>query len=252
MSNVVSEAVILMAGSGSRLRHAGENRLKPMLPILGRPLISYTFDALANAGIKKINAIVGFESERLRAGIAQLVPREIELSFIDNPNWQKQNGISLLAAAAHVTAPFLLTMADHLFDRAIVDLIIQNAAANELTLAVDKKIDAIFDLPDAMKVRTQGNRVTAIGKDLTNYNAIDTGLFVCPREIFNYLERAKSRSRGSDCSLADGVRLMATEEKVRAIDIGNGWWQDVDTVEMLEGAERQMQTLPQFNKATIA
>ena len=53
-------------------------------------------------------------------------------------------------------------------------------------------------------------------------------------EIFDYLERAKSGSRGSDCSLADGVRLMAGDDKVRAIDIGDAWWQDVDTPQMLQ------------------
>ena len=42
----VREAVILMAGSGSRLRSAGQNCLKPLLSFLGRPLISYTLDAL--------------------------------------------------------------------------------------------------------------------------------------------------------------------------------------------------------------
>ena len=45
---------------------------------------------------------------------------------------------------------------------------------------------------------------------------------------------------GSDCSLADAVQLMAGDEKVRAIDIGDAWWQDVDTPQMLKYAERQM------------
>ena len=49
-----------------------------------------------------------------------------------------------------------------------------------------------------------------------------------------------SGSGKSDCSLADGVRLMARDDKVRAIDIGDGWWQDVDTRQMLQHAERQM------------
>ena len=249
MRQTITEAVILMAGAGSRLQTTSEVQLKPLVPVLGRPLISYTLDALANAGIRKINAIVGFESERLRAGMTQLALPEIGLSFIENPDWQKQNGISLLAAAGRVTAPFLLTMADHLFDQSIVDLIIQNADAKDLTLAVDKKVDAIFDLDDAMKVRTHGNRATAIGKDLTNYDAIDTGLFVCPSEIFNYLERAKQIG---DCSLADGLRLMTADEKVRVLDIGDAWWQDVDTVGMLQRAEKQMQTSPHFNKATLA
>ena len=91
-----------------------------------------------------------------------------------------------------------------------------------------------------MKVQTCGDRITGIGKNLRHYDAIDTGLFVCPVEIFDYLERAKSGSRRSDCSLADAVQLMAGDRNVRAIDIGDAWWQDVDTPRMLKYAERQM------------
>jgi 1L-myo-inositol 1-phosphate cytidylyltransferase len=109
-----------------------------------------------------------------------------------------------------------------------------------LSIAVDRKLDSIFDLEDAMKVQTRGNRIVDIGKNLRHYNAIVSGLFVCPLQIFDYLERAKSGSAGSDCSLANGVRLMAGDDRVRAIDIGDAWWQDVDTPEMLQYAERQM------------
>jgi choline kinase len=242
MSNAISEAVILMSGSGSRLRSAGENCLKPLLPLLGRPLISYTLDALAKAGIKTIYAVVGFEGHALRAHTNLLVPSNINICWIENPAWQKQNGISVLAAAPHVTAPFLLTMGDHLFDRSVVDLLLRKAKPDQLNLAIDKKLDSIFDLDDAMKVRMQGDRLIAIGKDLHDYNAIDTGFFVCPRKFADYLEKAKSRSRGSDCSLADGVRLMAADGLVRGIDIGAAWWQDIDTPEMLACAERHLQT----------
>ncbi len=54
-----------MAGSGSRLRGPDQRMLKPLISVARRPLISYTIDALAQAGITKINAVVGFESERL-------------------------------------------------------------------------------------------------------------------------------------------------------------------------------------------
>jgi choline kinase len=91
-----------------------------------------------------------------------------------------------------------------------------------------------------MKVQTRKNKVTGIGKDLRDYDAIDTGLFVCPLEIFDYLERAKSGNIQNDCSLADAVQLMAGDEKARAIDIGESWWQDVDTPRMLQYAEEEM------------
>ena len=235
-----SEAVVLMAGEGSRLRGADKNFLKPFVPVLGRPLISYTLDALTRAGIKTLNFVVGYESKRMIAHVKKLIPSGLNVSFIENRDWQKQNGISLLAAADCVARPFLLTMSDHLFDDTIVDGLLDSFDPDFLNIAVDRKLDSIFDLDDAMKVQTRGNRVADIGKDLRDYDAIDIGLFVCPLEIFEYLERAKSGNGGNDCSLADGVRLMARDNKVRPVGIGDGWWQDVDTPQMLRYAERQI------------
>jgi choline kinase len=236
----VSEAVILMAGSGSRLRGSDGTFLKPLVSVLGRPLICYAIDALVHAGIKKATFIVGYQSARMIEAVKQLIPSKIEPCFIKNIDWRKQNGVSLLTAANQVTSPFLLTMSDHLFDRSIVDLLVRDAVLDQLNLAIDRKLDSIFDVDDAMKVQTHGDRILKIGKDLTVYDGIDTGLFVCPLDIFDYLERVKSRSRGRDCSLADGVRLMALEDKVRAVDIGEAWWQDIDTMAMLGCAERQL------------
>lgn len=233
----ISDAVILMAGSGSRLRGSDGTFLKPLVSVLGRPLICYAIDALVHAGIKKASFIVGYQSARMIEAVKQLIPSKIEPCFIKNRDWRKQNGVSLLTAANQVTSPFLLTMSDHLFDRSIVDLLVRDAVLDQLNLAIDRKLDSIFDVDDAMKVQTRGDRILQIGKDLTRYDAIDTGLFVCPLKIFDYLERVK---REGDCSLADGVRLMAADGRVHAIDIGESWWQDVDTPEMLQYAERQM------------
>jgi choline kinase len=174
------------------------------------------------------------------AQVKPLIPSGLKAFFVENRDWQKQNGISLLTAADRVARPFLLTMSDHLFDDATIDRLLYSFDPGVLNLAVDRKLDSIFDLEDAMKVQTRGNLVTTIGKDLRNYDAIDIGLFVCPLEIFDYLERAKSRNDGRDCSLADGVQLMAGDDMVRAIDIGGAWWQDVDTPEMLNQAEKKM------------
>jgi 1L-myo-inositol 1-phosphate cytidylyltransferase len=235
----ISEAVVLMAGSGSRLRANGFNLAKPLIPIHGRPLISYTIDALVHAGIKIVHAVVGFESESLMTQMRPLIPHTLDVRFITNRDWKKQNGISVLVAAEHVRGPFLLTMSDHLFDQSIFEVVLR-APRDRLNLAIDRKLNSMVDLDDAMKVRTRGDQIVAIGKNLPNYDAIDTGLFVCPHEIFQYLERAK---QNGDCSLADGVRLMAHDGKTRAIDIGDAWWQDVDTPEMRAHAEENLRGL---------
>jgi len=128
-------------------------------------------------------------------------------------------------------------MSDHLFEPAIIDLLIKSADFSQLNLAVDRKLNTIFDLDDAMKVQTRADRVIDLGKNLPSYDAIDTGLFVCPADIFRYLEKAK---QAGDCSLNDGVRLMAADNRVRALDIGDAWWQDVDTPDMLRHAEEKI------------
>lgn len=240
LMSAVSEAVILMAGEGSRLRGSDKIFLKPFVPVRGRALVSYTLDALARGGIKTVHFVVGYERERMIAQVKQLIPSGVSASFIENRDWQKQNGISLLAAAGHIGAPFLLAMSDHLFADAIVDCLLDDFDPRLLNIAIDRKLNLIFDLDDAMKVQTRGDNVTGIGKNLPEFDAIDTGLFVCPLEIFDYLERAKSDGRQNDCSLADGVRLMARDGKVRAIDVGESWWQDVDTPQMLQQAEKAL------------
>jgi 1L-myo-inositol 1-phosphate cytidylyltransferase len=236
----IFEAVILMAGEGSRLRGSDKTFLKPLVPVLGRPLICYAMDGLIHADIKRVHFITGYQSGRMIAAVKPLIPSGLEPCFIENRDWQKQNGISLLAAANHVTSPFLLTMSDHLFDRSIVDLLLRNAAPDQLNLAIDRKLDSIFDVDDAMKVQTAGDEIFEIGKDLRVYDAVDTGLFVCPLEIFDFLERVK---RDGDCSLADGVRSMAVGHRARTIDIGQAWWQDVDTPEMLAAAEKHLRAV---------
>src|SRR5262249_14387824 len=182
---------------------------------------SYILQAVSCAGISTAYFVVGYESERVIAKAKQLIPPHINASFIVNREWEKQNGISLLAAAGYVSAPFLLTIGDHVFDDTIIECLLENSKAGVLNIAIDRKLHSIVDLDDAMKLQTRGSNVTGIGKNLRTYNAIDTGLFVCPQEIFAYLEQAKSINGGSDCSLANGVELMAADGKVRGICIGS-------------------------------
>ncbi len=235
----ITDAVVLMAGTGSRLRASGEMLPKPLVPIFGRPLISYILEALQNVGVENLHAVVGATADVLVPALRPLVPAGMRLNPISNPEWQKQNGISVLCAAGITAAPFFLTMGDHLFDPSILERVMAEGNPGELNLAVDRKISAIFDLDDAMKVQTKGDRISAIAKDLTTYDAIDTGVFLCPNELFDCLRRAR---REGDCSLADGVRLMAGEGKARVIDIGDAWWQDVDDFAMRQRAEEELRS----------
>ena len=91
---------------------------------------------------------------------------------------------------------------------------------------MDRKLDAIFDMDYATKVRCIADYVIDIGKQLARFDAVDTGMFLCTPAVFSALEQA---SVNGNCSLSDGMRILAENRKLRAFDIGDAIWQDVDT-----------------------
>ena len=169
------------------------------------------------------------------------------MKWVENPDYQKQNGISALKARSEIRGPFLLLMADHIFDPETASLLMgQPLAPDEVILAVDSDIDRVFDLDDATKVRRRGRLILDIGKDISNYDALDTGMFLCSPTLFNRLESAVV---DGNCSLSDGMRQLAREERLSALDIGNAHWQDVDTPEALAYAENDFHWRPYYEPA---
>ena len=110
----------------------------------------------------------------------------------------------------------------------------QPVAPGEVILAVDSRVNRIFDLDDATKVRRDGAHVVDIRKEIPYYDALDTGMFLCTPALFNTLD---SVATNGDCSLSDGMRRLAAQRRFRAFDIGDADWQDVGTPEALAHAE---------------
>jgi choline kinase len=230
----------LAAGFGSRLESAtGELKLKPLLPVAGRPLILRVIDGMLRVGCSKIVVVTGFAGEELRQAIRQSYDGAAELVFVDNPNFRLSNGLSVYAAREHLTQSFILSMADHVVSPKIMDLAAQHAApSNGATLLVDRKIAGVFDLDDATKVKTHDGKIVAIGKQLTEYDCIDTGVFVCTAGLVEAI--AKVAEAKGDASLSEGVQALAGRGEMEVLDVGDAQWMDVDTPEMLADAEARL------------
>ena len=57
------KAIILASGEGSRLRPLTDTTPKPLLKILGKPLISYTLENLEKLGTKETIIVVKYKHE---------------------------------------------------------------------------------------------------------------------------------------------------------------------------------------------
>ena len=179
-------AVILAAGLGQRLNRLSGEIPKPLMPFCGTPLIEHVMLGARQAGIERFVVVVGHKAGMVRRWFATSSLHGTPVTFVENSEYRKSNGVSLLAAKDVVARPFLLLMTDHIFDpAAAAALIRQPLRDNEVILGVDRKLDCIFDMDDATKVLSTGNYIVQIGKNIARYDAIDTGMFLCSTAIFD-------------------------------------------------------------------
>ena len=230
----VRDALVLAAGNGDRF-HNGTRQSKLLQPLAGQPLILRTLETARDAGITSVEVVLGYQAESVRAAIEHAAPGGVLIHFSINPQWHLENGVSVLAARNQLDGRrFALLMGDHLFEASTVARLLRALVApDESLLAVDMRPAPPAIAAEATKVRMTGSRITAIGKDLQTYDALDTGLFVCAPSVFDALE--VSRSIG-DTTLSGGIRQLAARGLMRGVDIGDASWHDIDTVADLEAA----------------
>jgi len=222
-----TQCLIIAAGKGSRLVDHGEP--KPLVSLGGATLIERVMCTVAAAGIRSFCIVTGY----LAGEIEQFVPASplltgLDVRFVHNLEWEQANGLSVASAAPCLGRRFLLLMSDHLFDGQILSrLLAEPIGDDEVILAVDSRVvdHPTADIDDVTKVRVEGGAIRDIGKTLTEYNAFDTGIFLCTPAIFEALDES---FRAGDYSLSGGIRALASRGKARVFDIGDALWIDVD------------------------
>jgi choline kinase len=162
---------------------------------------------------------------------------DINVETIYNANWDKANGLSVLAAKPLIPQgePFLISMSDHVYDAQLLEKIILSSLKKyDALVGLDFRINEIYDIDDGMKVSVDNNTISKIigmSKTLPEFDAIDCGVFKCKFDFFNALEAA---NESGNCSLADACNMLIAKSRMGGVDIGNSFWMDVDTPEAFE------------------
>jgi CDP-L-myo-inositol myo-inositolphosphotransferase len=239
MEPVSMKCLIIAAGKGSRLRHQGDS--KPLITILGLPLIERVIRTAMEAGADDFFVVTGYQEELIRSFLVSLTHRlGCSITPIFNEDWEKENGLSVLKAKEYLQEPFLLLMADHLFDPSIARELMALALSNgEIALGVDSdtRISSV-DMEDVTRVKVKDGKILDIGKGLTDFNGFDTGIFLCTTAIFKALER--STKQDGDITLSGAVKILAAEGKAKTFEISGRFWIDVDDPAAFRRAENSL------------
>ncbi|MEN9717695.1 MAG: hypothetical protein RIQ99_573 [Pseudomonadota bacterium] len=222
------DALIIAAGFGSRLRDISDS--KPMTPVAGIPLLELGIRQAKAAGVQRVVVVTGHEAERLEAGLPALAERVgIQVVAQRVEDWSKPNGWSVMAGASVIAGDYLLMMSDHIFSAPILSgLARQGGADRGVTLAIDRRCDnPLVDPDDATWVKLDPHGyITAIGKTIAPYDAVDCGAFLATPELASAIQVAIDAGKAG--SLSDGMQRLADAGRAATFDIGHAWWLDVD------------------------
>lgn len=225
---MISDAIILSAGRGSRLLPITATRPKCLVEVGGRTLLAHQLAALASAGISRALVVTGYRHDQIEAAIAQSPqPLEIEVRF--NPFWAVASSIgSVWTARDRLERPFLLLNGDTLFDAAIVQAAV--ARAGEGVSLVIERITA--PAHDDMLVRAKDGKVLAVGKTLDpaeiEHRSLGLVLSSGGTAYREALDAVIAEEYGAGAFHHGVIDRMAETGTVHAIERVPGVWQEID------------------------
>ena len=238
------KGLIIAAGKGSRLEHMTKDKPKALIRLLGLSLIERIILTAKQAGIYEFLIVVGYLGDKIKAKLGDGKKYGVKISYIENGEYEKGNGVSVLRAREQLNENFILLMSDHLFDVRILKELTKYDLKGTVVLAVDRKEAR----PTDTKVLERDGKIIKIGKNIEESNCLDTGIFLCSPKIFSYLEETVKENK---TELADCIVKVAKEEDAEVFDIGQiesyvskmrktikPWWIDIDTKGDLKKAKQ--------------
>jgi mannose-1-phosphate guanylyltransferase / phosphomannomutase len=224
------KAMILAAGSGTRLRPLTEGLAKPMLPLASRPLLSYTLRLLSCAGVEEAVINLHHRPESVVATLGHLFAG-ITLQYSHESTLRGTAG-ALVTVASFFREPFLVIYGDNLLDVDLGSLMAFHRRHNALATL------GLFRAPDPTTVglvrtdiegsvtafweKPTGKTLAAISDDQSPQ--ANTGIYVLDPKILDFIPRDEPSDFGRDIF----PRLLRAGAPIAAVPV-RGHVQDTGT-----------------------
>jgi NDP-sugar pyrophosphorylase family protein len=213
-------AVILTAGESKRTRPLTLHRPKPLIPLLGTPLLAHILDEMVGL-IERVTLVVGYRAEMIRATFGDNY-RGIALRYVQQTVVNGTAGA--LLAAAPIDEPFFVLYGDNLI-----------AHADLLGVCHERYCMAALPVADARSfgvLQIDADRVVGIlekPEQPPPQPLANPGIFHFDPDVFALVAQIRPSPRG-ELELTDLIGLLDQSSRVgyhvcqgHWVPVGNPW-----------------------------
>jgi mannose-1-phosphate guanylyltransferase len=240
---MITRAMILAAGRGTRLAPLTATTPKPLVPVADRPFIEHILAFLHAGGVRDVVVNLHHLGHLIEQHLGDGARFGVRIRYSwEDPILDTGGGIKR-AQALLAGAPFVVVNGDSLLELRLADMIDFHRARRALaTIAVRQDADparyGVVELdPDDRVRRIAGLPPTAPSVPLRPF--MFPGLHVLEPGIFDWMETDAVYS----ITRATYPRLLAADVPIRGFVTG-ARWVNIDTPAALEHADRTLRETP--------
>ena len=240
------QAIILAAGMGRRLGEYTKENTKCMVPVNGVRLIDRLLGQLSQLDLARVVIVVGYKGQELKDYIGHRYDDLLKIDYVDNPVYDKTNNIYSLSLAKEQLQEddTLLIESDLIFSDRLFRMVLDDEEPN---VALVAKYESWMD-GTMVRIDQDRNIVNFIPKKAFRYEDADqyyktVNIYKFSREFSRnvyvpFLE-AYCHALGNNEYYEQVLRVITLLERsdLRALDIGQEKWYEIDDVQDLDIAE---------------
>lgn len=205
------QGVILAAGKGTRIRPLSEHLPKPMLPILGKPILQWQVEAMRGLGIDEIVIVIGHLGHHVVRELGDGRRLGVSISYVEQ---EEMLGIAHAVAqlTPHVDHPFLLFLADIFFETQDLSVMLDLFARDDVdaVLAVKREPDvAALRKNFTVEVDARGFVRRVIEKPRRPATDLKgCGLYLFDQSIFDAVRRTPRTALRDEYELTESIQIF--------------------------------------------
>jgi bifunctional UDP-N-acetylglucosamine pyrophosphorylase/glucosamine-1-phosphate N-acetyltransferase len=221
------KAVVLVAGKGERLKPLTETRPKHLLPIGGKPLLTWILDRLIEVGVDKVLLVTHYLEDQIRGYFGDGSHLGLDINYKIQKEMRGTADAFKVAEDFIEDEEFIGVYGDLFLPPDGLKFLVQNHRKGENTMSV-----VPVDDPSSMGVvALKGDKVIDIvekpspGKEPSNL--ANAGMYIFTPDIFRYINKT-SISKRNEYEITDSLKaLIESGGILRSINLPKSSWLDI-------------------------